>query len=151
MSASLQAFLESLIQAHWKVRMREGQTLNLKRDFLLRYPAIPAEYMEFLTHIGSCMNNDETVWFLCEDDYNQTTDSAFQWNDFEVQSLEAAGTDEHLRSRIKMFWDEHLPIALSVKSKYAFLCIVLSAQDYGAIAYGYEPEYEEVDKLCASF
>jgi hypothetical protein len=151
MNAPLRMFLASLIQAHWKVRMREAQTLNLSRHFLLRYPAIPGEYMEFLTHVGSCMANDETVWFLCEDDYNQTTDSAFQWNDFEVQSLEAAGTDEHLKSHIMTFWDQHLPIALSVKSQYAFLCILLTRQDYGAIALGHEPEYEEVEIICGSF
>ena len=91
------------------------------------------------------------VWFLCEDDYNQTTDSAFRWNEFEVQSLEAAGTDEHLKSRIVKFWDQHLPIALSVKSQYAFLCIVLTPQDFGAIVCGHEPEYEDVEKVCGSF
>lgn len=151
MTKELSQVLRSLGTAGWKINVRQHPALNLNPDFLRRYPAIPGDYVEFLSNVVSCTNRDETVWFLCEDDLNRTRNSVFGWDEFEVQSLEAAGADEQWRSRIKEFWDRHLPILLSVKSDYEFLCIVLSEPDYGAIAYGYEPEYEEVEKICDSF
>jgi hypothetical protein len=151
LSEELSQFVQSLGAAGWKIIVRQQPMPQLNVDFRLRYPTIPVDYAEFLSNVAFCANKDETAWFLCEDDFNRIGSSAFRWDEFEAQSLEAAGSDEQWRSQIRDFWNWHLPIALSLKSDYAFLCMALSEDDYGAIAYGYEPEYESVQKLCDNF
>ena len=98
-----------------------------------------------------CANKAETAWFLCQPDYDGTSDSAYRWNEFELQSLEAAEGDDDWRREITRFWDRHFPIFLSVKAGYSFLALRLTEPDYGAVVYGHEPEYEEVDVICPSF
>ena len=71
------------------------------------------------------MMPDETGWFLCIDDFNGTSDSAYTWNEFEQISLQAAedSHDEEWKRSIIQFWDDHLPIFLSVRSGYAYYAI----------------------------
>ena len=52
---------------------------------------------------------------------------------------------------ITHFWDTHIPMMSAVHSEYAYLAISLSSEEYGAIVYGYAPEFEEsVTKICDS-
>lgn len=57
--------------------MKQPPKLALGPPIQARYPNIPTDYLEFLRHVSSCANADETAWFLCEDEYNGTTDKAF--------------------------------------------------------------------------
>jgi Uma2 family endonuclease len=60
--------------------------------------------------VDHCANKDETAWFLCENDFNGVSDSAYRWNEFETQSLEAAEGDELWKTQILDFWRYHFPI-----------------------------------------
>jgi hypothetical protein len=42
---------------------------------------------------------------------------AVRWDEWERQSLDAAGEDDEWRARIRSFWDTHFPILLSVKTE----------------------------------
>ena len=68
-------------------------------------------------------------------------------NEFELLSLEAAMDDESWKSEITRWWDSYLPIVLSVENGYSFYAIDLT-NDKGAIVHGYEPEFEEVEKVA---
>ena len=53
---------------------------------------------------------------------------------------------------IRQFWDNHIPILMSVKMDTNNLCIDLSPENYGKIYYGVEPEFEDsAEFICDSF
>ena len=92
--------------------------------------------------------SDERVWFLCADDYDIQGDKAWQWNEWELLGLEAAGNDAVWSCSIQRFWDEHLPIILSLESGYAYYAISMKDD---SIVYGREPEFEECRTVAGSF
>lgn len=147
----LNTLLANLERAGWSVVRKSAPDLSLNDGFHSRYADIPTDYLLFLRLVESCVNPDKTAWFLTEADYNGASDTAFAWNEFEAQSLDAAEGDSELMNEIRRFWDGHLPIMLSVKSGYAFLAIVVAGDDRGRIVHGVEPEYEDATHVVDSF
>ena len=96
------------------------------------------------------MSPGETTWFLCLDDFERQDEDSFRWNEWELISLQAAIDDQDTewQSSIKAFWDNHLPICLSVKGGYGYYAIRLSD---GAVVHGTEPEFEETREAAPSF
>ena len=64
-------------------------------------------------------------------------------------SLEAAEGDEDWTNDIKSWWKPKLPFFMSVGGEYLYYAI--DTEDGGAILSGYEPEFEEADKVADSF
>ena len=86
------------------------------------------------------------------EDFNGESDSGFRWNEFELMGLDALKDDEESCDMIRQFWDNHIPILMSVKDGYRYLSIDLSPENYGKIYYGVEPEFEEsAEMVCDSF
>ena len=106
--------------------------------------------MEFLNSASACVSPDETAWFLCMEDFNRQGDDVFRWNEFELLSLQTAmdENDTEWQNAIKKFWDNHLPVYLSVKGGYEYYAIRISD---GFIVHGYEPEFEEATVAASSF
>lgn len=46
--------------------------------------------VDFISTVKSTINRDNTTWFLCKDDYGIQTKDTFQWNKWEVISLDSA-------------------------------------------------------------
>ena len=95
-------------------------------------------------------SDDEKTWFLCQNEYNNISDLAFKWNEFEKLSLEVAEDDKELKKDIKQWWDKKLPIIISVKDGYTFFAIDLE-NNSGEIVRGEEPEFEETKVVANSF
>ncbi|MDR6724481.1 hypothetical protein J2W91_002949 [Paenibacillus amylolyticus] len=131
----------------WAIRSESSHDLNLDANVITRYNHIPNEYLDFLRVVKQCVSPSEQTWFLCENEYNLSTDTAFQWNEFELLSLEAAAGDDPWTSEIKTWWDHYLPIIISVHGGYSFYAMDLS-NEIGAIVHGEEPEFEEVTKVA---
>jgi hypothetical protein len=131
--------------------VKKTSPLQLPAVLTSRHRRLPPDYVRLLSLVDKCTNKSETAWFVCERDYDGTSDSAYRWNEFEVQALEGAKGDEAWKREITSFWDVHLPILLSVRSGYSFLALRLTSQQFGAVVFGREPEYEEVDLVCGSF
>ncbi len=129
----------------WDIAKKSGLQLNLDSSIIARYKEIPNEYLEFLSVIEKCVTPNETTWFICENEFNNSSDIEFKWNEYELLSLEAAMEDAVWKSEITAWWDNHLPIVMSVEGGYSFYAIDLTN---GAIVRGYEPEFEEVDKVA---
>ncbi|HKG98481.1 MAG TPA: hypothetical protein VKA97_11725, partial [Pyrinomonadaceae bacterium] len=86
---SLQEYLELLKRKGWRVELWDGATPPaLDPSFTLRYPRIPADYVKFLQRVKLCVNAGDTVWFLCLENYNSTSDSVWAWNAMEQMDLE---------------------------------------------------------------
>ena len=128
----------------------ENQSLN--EGFHKRYPHLPDDYLDFLKTFSLLTNLSDTTWFNSISDFNGTNDgNAFSWNEFEIQSWEAFEDDAENQLRIKDFWDQHLPIILSVENGYAYFAINVSEENFGKIYYGEEPEFEEVKLVSNDF
>ncbi len=87
------------------------------------------------------------MWFNCYDEFIGNSDIAFKWNVFETISLEAAEDDLNWQKDIRLFWDNHLPIIMSVADTYSYYAMNLN----GKIVFGMEPEFEEVKIIANSF
>ncbi|MEH7353862.1 SMI1/KNR4 family protein [Neobacillus drentensis] len=128
----------------WNIVLKSQYQLYLDDSLVTRYKGFPFEYEEFMKMVKQCITPSEKTWFICEDEYNNKSDIAFKWNEFELLSLDAAGDDDEWKSEITIWWDKHLPILMSVDNGYSFYAIDL-ADNIGSIVQGYEPEFEEVE------
>lgn len=144
----LQEYLDLLGSKGWRVELWEDAPPALDSSFTERYPRIPTDYVKFLQRVKSCVNADETVWFLCVDEYNSQTDSAWAWNEMEKIALE--GADESARRQIIDFWDRHLPFMYSVGGEYGYLALKVGAEPFGSVVEGYE-DLSEASEDFASF
>lgn len=150
MKERIEKFLKWAEDNGWNIQRRQNTDASLPDDIVSRYPSISQEYIEFLKLANTCIAPDHSSWFLCLDDYNGVSDSAYDWNEIEKLCLAEAQNDEDWKQEITEFWDRHLPIYFSVKSGYAYYALNTS-DETGSIMYGYEPEFEEVDIVTTSF
>lgn len=72
----------------WTITTNQDHQLHLAGSLLSRYKEIPNDYLEFLSVVKRCSTPDEKTWFLCEDEYNNRSDTDFKWNEFEMLSFE---------------------------------------------------------------
>ena len=134
----------------WNIEQSHTDNCDLPENIQNRYNNIPTEYIEFLTHIRICVNPDETVWLLCVEDFKQESEDSFRWNEFELIGLQAASEEKDVewQKDIKAFWDNHLPICLSIHSGYEYYAIRMND---GHIVHGFEPEFELPSEVADSF
>ena len=137
---SLEEYLELLRSKGWRVELWDGAAPPaLDAAFTLRYPKIPADYVQFLERVKSCVNADETVWFLCINDYNNQTDPDWAWTWNAMEEIELEGEkDERVRTEVVEFWDRHMPFMYAVGGEYGFLAFKVGAEPYGSVVEGYE-------------
>ncbi len=141
-------FLAYLENRGWTAEADEKQELCLPEPMKSRYTGYPESWVRFIAIIKSMVRKDERAWFLCAEDYDIQGDKAWQWNEWELRSLEAAGDDAAWKEEIRQFWDGHLPFFLSLDSGYAYYAF--SMED-GSVVYGAEPEFEECETVADSF
>jgi len=140
--------LSNRLSSHgWIVEM-ETRSYSLPSELLLRYEWIPPDLRGFLEHTASLATSDDKTWFLTAREMSAANDSAFNWNQWELDSLDVASEDTQWKATISEFWDNHLPIVMSVRDGYKYLAIRKS--DLGIVG-GNEPEFEETEKVADSF
>ncbi|MBD7911525.1 SMI1/KNR4 family protein [Clostridium cibarium] len=147
MSKKYIEFIKWAKDNNWNVIDKTEYSLMLEDKILSRYKEIPTEYLEFLKMVKQLISPSEKTRFICENEYNNKSDIAFRWDEFEALSLEVAKDDEEWKMEITSWWNKHLPIVMSVNGGYSFYAIDLY-NDKGSIVKGYEPEFEEVEKVA---
>lgn len=148
---TVDAYLDVLRAAGWKVELTPGGGTTLNESFTRRYPRVPDSYREFLDHVKSCVNADETVWFLCADDYNGTSEFAWSWNEMEKIYLEGAEGNPENTAKVIEFWDRHLPFMYSVDGDYAYLAFRTTDEAFGSVVDGYDIELTWITDVARSF
>ena len=133
-------FIEWARANGWNI-ISADEEISLPESISKRYE-IPAEWYSFINKFRKCENSAATVWFLTPDDY--LPQDGFQWNEFELQSLEYADPDDDIVS----FWDRHLPVVISVEDGYSYYAIDTQT---GNVVNGYEPEYEDASVIAEDF
>lgn len=142
---------EKWLQANeWQVEVHLSSFDCSKIDVLKRFRNVPDSFLHFLEHFKSITSKDDTTWFICGGDYNDDSDDAFKWNEYELMSLEAAESDSDWKKDIEKWWSDKLPFLMSVKDGYSFYAIDLG-ENNGAIIKGEEPEFEEAYIVADNF
>ena len=140
---------KKLIKGGFKVI--ENQTeIEISKSLINRYEDLPNEYLEFLRKFKEITNKEDTAWFNLNNEYIGITENEFKWNEYELMSLEWSEDDDEIK-KVQEFWNNHVPIIMSVKDEYQFLGICLEKEKYGEIIHGREPEFEKVKKICNNF
>lgn len=85
---------------------------------------------------------------MCKDDYGIQDEDAFQWNEWELISHDSAEGNTKWKNEIKEFWNNHLPIIMSVKCGYSYYVISMKN---GSIVQGNKLEFEECEVVADSF
>ena len=115
-------------------------------DVAKRYPRLPADYKQFIEERGLIASPRDTAWLVTTRVIAGQADVAYAWNEWEVQSLDAANGDVD-RKRITQFWDRHFPVLMSVKNGYAYCALDLETFQ---VVQGEEPEYEETTLVAGA-
>lgn len=144
----IDTFLKYMKNQSWNIELKSKQEYHLPKTIQDRYTNIPEQWLEFISTVKSVVSSDDTTWFLCEDDYDIQGDKAFQWNEWELISLESAEDDTKWKAEITDFWNNYLPIIMSVQGGYSYYAV--SMKD-NAIVHGAEPEFEECEVVADSF
>lgn len=146
MNSDLAQTLKDLAKLGWWIETSQTP-IPLPDAITARYPWFPAEYRKLVEETMAAVSPSDTAWLLTGRDYSNTSDSAYAWDEWERQSLDAAADDAEWQSRIREFWNTHLPIMLSTKSGYGYLAIEYPTLK---IVAGNEPEYEETVDIAES-
>lgn len=134
---------------NWHFEINKEIDFQSDIEVLKEYKNIPQEFLDFLKFYKSVLSKDEKTWFLCLDEYNDNSEYAYKWNEFELISLDAASGDEDWENEIKNWWKNKLPIIMSVKDSYSFYAIDMLNNN--CIVKGEEPEFEETTVIANSF
>ena len=137
----LNEFMEWAKKNDWNV-ISACEKADLPDTIKSRYD-IPSQWYSFISSIKVCENRSQTKWFLTPKDY-YAQDGGFQWNEFELQSLEYADDESDIIS----YWDKHLPIFLSVDGEYYYYAV---NTENGNVVRGDEPEYEDRSVVADDF
>jgi hypothetical protein len=141
--------LEHLESANWEIVPAKSHAV-LPGQLVGRYGGVlPADYVNFLLSIDRCVHPAADVWFLGLEDFS--VPSAYSWDEFEQQSLAAAEDDESWQQEIRSYWDNVVPIALSVRTGYSYLGLRLGGPGAGIVVLGREPEFEESLVIAPTF
>lgn len=124
-------------------RIKENPTLTIPDFIVKRYVALPKNWLELFGCIEYCVAQDELSWFITPIDMLGASDSAYAWNEAEMQSLETAQDDQNWVVEISNYWNAHLPVMFSVKNGCETWALCLKGDDVGKIIKSQEPEYEE--------
>lgn len=144
----INTFITHMREIRWDVALNERQDNDIPKTLTDRYANIPQDWVEFVRGVKHMVSPDETTWILGAEDFEVQGDKAFQWNEWELMSLEGAGNDAEWKSSIGKFWNRHLPIVMSVKDGYSYYAICM---EDGSIVRGAAPEFEECETAASSF
>ena len=149
----LTPYLQLLAGKGWTVEEAQpGEVLALRPEVRARYARIPEQYERFLARVRSCVNADETIWFLCAEDYNvDPADPAFAWNEFEKMELEDLAPGAAEAMTVRQFWDAHLPFMLSVGGEYSYMGFRVVGERFGSVVEGYDIDLREPSDVARDF
>jgi hypothetical protein len=146
MTQELQRAFDRLETSGWRL-IQNVALVEWPRQVTARYPWISSDLHKVLSELKEVVSIDETCWLLTTSDYAGNSESAFAWNEWEQQSIEAAGVNSEWTAQIVSFWDLHLPVALSVRDGYMYYAL----RKDGSVVSGREPEFEETTLVASTY
>ena len=145
----MESVIHALRETGWKVTWCERATRGVPDALLKRYAHLSSDICWLVSRLHECMNQTETVWLVCSGVYEEASESAFAWNEWEKISLDACVSIEE-RISVTSFWDAHIPIAVSLNSGYDYAAVRVKGEGAGFVFHGCEPDFECVSFLASS-
>lgn len=139
--------IANLKSAGWHVEPPTSDA-EIPEAILARYGSLPAVLVAFISSFSRCTAPSQQAWFVSLHDLVQ--DEPFRFNEFELMSLSAAGSDEDWSAAIRSFWTGHFPLFLSVAGSYQYFALSLGGPAKGNVVYGAEPDFEECSVVAPS-
>lgn len=135
----------------WNVELSDKKQ-DLPKHINERYKFIPSDWLEFVQCFKTIVNGADNIWFNLPDDF-ANENAEFQWNEFELICLDSIKDEDGENSETwlketREFWDNYLPIVMSVASGYHYYAIGIKT---GEIFEGRDPEFEEIEIVTSSF
>jgi hypothetical protein len=137
----------------WNITTEKNNIIGSSENTIIKCD-IPAEYITFLENIKICTNKDNTIWFLCINDYFEQSRAYSLWDEYKTMSEENIffwiDKDENLTER---YFNTIFPIVFNVNGEYGFLGNFKYYGiniETGEIIVGYGPEFEEKNKIVAN-
>ena len=141
-------FSEWAMKNGWNAELTV-QKPELPESAIERYKFIPQGWLDFVRCFKLISNGADNIWFLLPEDFaDRADDEGFRWNEFELISLEAASDDEEWQKKIRAFWDNYIPVVMSVAGDYHYYAVGIRT---GEIFEGWEPEFDQVQMVAPSF
>lgn len=140
---------ERLRSLGWSCSWR-SQPTELPPEIKARYPWLPADYLAFVQSLDECFSADEQTWMLAPADFDIRLHQAWRHDEWEQLSLEAADEDAQMIAHIRRFWDDHIPICLSLVGGYSYYALRVGDKS-GIVVSGHEPEFEDCSEVASSF
>jgi hypothetical protein len=140
-------FLATLGESSWRIEA-PASGAEIPAHVIARYGTLPAELVAFISSFSSCTSPSEKAWFVSVSDLAQ--DEPFRFNEYEIMSLAAAGSDAGWTATIREFWRMHFPLLLSLSGSYQYFAVSLAGATQGSVVYGSEPEFEECSVVAPS-
>jgi hypothetical protein len=76
---------------------------SLPLEIAARYSWLPPEISRWISEVRLLANPSQTAWFLGIDDYSGVSDSAYAWNEWELDAISWSDGDEELSPRFEAF------------------------------------------------
>ncbi len=147
MTKKLKNVLDKFHALGWDVTL-QTKRLPIPTEIMERYSWLDPKIVEVIETIDKLVSPDSTTWLNTSGELHGLNDSAFVWNQWEIDSLEAAEGFSKLQKSVRSFWDRHFPFLMSVRDGYAYAAINKETMQ---VVTGEEPEYEEATFLAPSW
>lgn len=141
----LNSFTEWAKKNNWDL-VEDNKPLPI--EILNRYKNLPKSWLSFIDGYGTIVNDEDNIWFLTANNYYPKNEDEWRYNEYELISIDATDGSEELLNEVKSFWNNHIPIVMSVRNGYEYIAIELES---GNIVSGFEPEFEETETVAESF
>ena len=128
----------------WNISISKDQFLVSTR-ILERYSWVPNVIINSFASFRIAASADDKSWLNTGLELSEKYNPSYAWNQWELDSLTAAGEDIQWIESINSFWDQHFPFLMSVKNSYSFFAI---RQSDGAIVHGEEPLFEDTSVIA---
>jgi len=128
--------LASLAKFGWQVELQDRKPMP--DEISRRYSWVPADYIATIETTRRALGPGDAAWLLTSSEFCSDSDSEYAWNEWELQSLEAARGDQVWIAEIRNFWDCHFPILTSLTKCYAYFALQKGTMQ---VVCGEEPEF----------
>ena len=138
-------WISRLEENGWRISAGDAGA-SLPESVTDRYP-VPAAWERFIAPVTQCVSGDGSVRFLTFADY-QPQAQGIRWNEFELRSMAAAGSNHEKQAAVTSFWNYHLPVVLCSGGTSAYYAI---DTQFGSVVYGTADAPESPEVIADSF
>lgn len=143
--STFENFMQFIKEKGWIIEEADGKGHMLPEV----YRGKTGYFEEIADKYSVIMNAEENVWFTVgetlEDEKSFEDEGPFRWNTFMNMCI---NTSDDGGKTEREWWDKRFPFLLSVKyGEYEFFAV---NTDDGSVEYGFEPLFEETEKVADS-